>query len=84
MTRAEFAKGSVTFLAVIVAGVLSTSSLNQRFAAAEANKTPTPSADPEASAPGKSSTACVGEDGGWKNWPWSNVPALSPKCEQAH
>ena len=22
-----------------------------------------------------------GEDGSWKNWPWPNVPALSPKCK---
>ena len=24
--------------------------------------------------------ACVGGDGSWKNWPWPNAPALSPKC----
>ncbi len=26
-------------------------------------------------------SACVSNDGSWKNWIWANVPALSPKCE---
>lgn len=69
MTRTEFAQGSLTFVAVIVAGFLSTAQLDQHFVVAEVGKAPTPS-----------SAACVGKDGSWKNWPWSNVPALSPKC----
>jgi hypothetical protein len=71
MTRAELAKGSATFLMVIVAGFLSTTYVDRHFAAAKANQD-------MAQAP--SSSACVGEDGAWKNWPWPNVPTLSPKC----
>jgi hypothetical protein len=25
-------------------------------------------------------SACVRANGSWKNWSWSNVPMLSPKC----
>ena len=82
MTRAEFAKGSVTFLVVIVAGFLSMTHLDRRFAAAEVDKKATSRDRPEASAPTTSSAACVGKDGSWKNWPWSNVPILSPKCSE--
>ena len=69
MTLAEFAKGSTTFLVVIAAGFLSTAYVDRQYAKREPLE-----------APSASTTACVGEDGGWKNWPWSNVPALSPKC----
>jgi hypothetical protein len=70
MKRSEFAKGSAAFLLVIVAGFLSTTCVDRRSAVVESNK--------KVSAPG--SSACVDEDGAWKNWPWLNVPALSPKC----
>ena len=70
MTRAEFAKGSTTFLVVITAGFLSTTYVDRQYAAKHA----------PLEAPSASTTACIGEDDGWKNWPWSNVPALSPKC----
>jgi hypothetical protein len=72
MTLAEFAKGSATFLAVIAAGFLSTSYVDRRFAAGTEH----------AATESASTAACVDEDGGWKNWPWPNVPALSPKCDQ--
>jgi hypothetical protein len=75
MTRAEFAKGSATFLVVIVAGLLSEAYLDKHFAA-------TSSDGADASAPSTSPAACVGKDGSWKNWPWSNVPILSPKCRE--
>jgi len=67
MTLTEFAKGATTFLVVIAAGFLSTTYVDRQFAA-------------HIEAPSASTAACVGEDGGWKNWPWPNVPALSPKC----
>ena len=70
MTLTEFAKGSTTFLVVITAGFLSTTYVDRQFAAERA----------PIEAPSASTAACVGEDGGWKNWPWPNVPALSPKC----
>jgi hypothetical protein len=79
MRLSDLAKGSSVFLAVIVAGILSTRYVDQRFAAPV--KTASAPA-PEGSTPanGPASSACVDEDGGWKNWPWANVPALSPKC----
>jgi hypothetical protein len=79
MTRAEFAKGSATFLVVIVAGFLSEDYLD-RHLASETDKKASSSDGAEASS--TSSAACVGKDGSWKNWPWSNVPILSPKCRE--
>ena len=77
MTRAEFAKGSATFLVVIVAGFLSENYLDRHLASEVDKKTAS-----SASAETTSSAACVGKDGSWKNWPWSNVPILSPKCRE--
>jgi hypothetical protein len=68
MMRSAFAMGSVTFLAVIVVGFLSAVWVDRHYAAAG-------SATPSAS-------ACVGDDGSWKNWIWANVPMLSPKCPE--
>jgi hypothetical protein len=79
MTRAEFAKGSATFLAVIVAGLLSEAYLDRYLPAAETDKKAT-SDGAEAPAPTTSPAACVDKDGSWKNWPWSNAPILSPRC----
>ncbi|RTE88221.1 MULTISPECIES: hypothetical protein [Bradyrhizobium] len=66
MNLRDLAKGSSVFLGVIVAGYLSTSYVDRRFASLDTS--------------GPAPPACVGEDGSWKNWPWPNVPALSPKC----
>jgi hypothetical protein len=82
MTRAEFAKGSVIFSVVIVAGLLSESYLDRHLAAPETDKKATSRDGTDASAPTTSSAACVAKDGSWKNWPWSNVPILSPKCRE--
>jgi hypothetical protein len=60
--------GSATFIAVIATALLSTAYVDRHFAV------------PEAPAPSVSSAACVDENGSWKNWPWPNVPMLSPKC----
>ena len=73
MKLRDLAKGSSVFLAVIVAGVLSTTYVDQRFALREVKHAAAPSNGPATS-------ACVEEDGSWKNWTWPNVPALSPKC----
>ena len=67
MTRSELAMGLSIFLVVAVAGFVSTTYVDRNFAAAEAREN---AAHP----------ACLGQDGSWKNWPWPNVPALSPKC----
>jgi hypothetical protein len=72
MTRSELAMGLSIVLAVAVAGFVSTTYVDRHFAAEQASagaRTATPDA-----------SACIGEDGSWKNWPWPNVPALSPKC----
>ena len=82
MTRAEFAKGSATFLAVIVAGLLSEGYLDRHLAAAETDKKAASNDSAKASPSTTPSAACVGKDGSWKNWPWSNVPILSPKCRE--
>jgi hypothetical protein len=66
MTRTQLATGSAVFLAVAVAGFVSTAWVDRHFAHQGA-QTPT--------------AACVGEDGSWKNWVWVNVPMLSPNCE---
>lgn len=70
----DLAKGSSIFLGVIVAGYVSTTYVDHRFA------TQLKTTSPVAPASGPAPSACVGEDGSWKNWPWPNVPTLSPKC----
>ena len=72
MKLAEFAKGSATFLVVIAAGCLSTIYVDRHFTAGDATTRARPTTS--------SAAACVGEDGAWKNWPFPNVPVLSPKC----
>ncbi|MBR0989579.1 hypothetical protein JQ580_02480 [Bradyrhizobium japonicum] len=73
MKLRDLAKGSSIFLSVAVAGYLSTTYIDQRFASLETTRAP-------AHANGTAPSACVDEDGSWKNWWWPNVPALSPKC----
>jgi hypothetical protein len=68
MTRRELAMGSVTFLLVIAAGFFSARWVDRHYVASTAEVPP-------------GASACVAEDGSWKNWVWGNVPALSPKCE---
>jgi hypothetical protein len=82
MTMAEFAKGTTTFVVVIVAGLLSETYLDRHFAATDTHQQASPTDGAEALSPSASSAACVGNDGSWKNWPWSNVPILSPKCRE--
>jgi hypothetical protein len=66
MNPTRLAWGSATFIAVIVAGFLSAVWADRHFATDAAEST--------------SASACVGDDGSWKNWIWANVPMLSPKC----
>lgn len=77
MTRSELAKGSATFLVVIVAGFLSESYLDRHLVTETTKAASSESTEP-------SPAACVEKDGSWKNWPWSNVPILSPKCREEH
>lgn len=88
----DLAKGSSVFLAVIVAGYVSTIYVDQRLApppkmasgtASEATSSPAPADAPaptDSPAPANGGSACIGEGGSWKNWPWPNVPMGSPKC----
>jgi hypothetical protein len=82
MTLAEFAKGTTTFVLVIVAGLLSETYLDRHLPARETHQQALPSDGAEAKAPSTASTACVENDGTWKNWSWSNVPILAPKCPE--
>lgn len=74
MKLSDLAKGSTVLLGVIVAGYVSTTYVDRRFAA------PLQTASAPASTSSPAPSACVDADGSWKNWPWPNVPALSPKC----
>ncbi|GGI20333.1 hypothetical protein [Bradyrhizobium guangdongense] len=79
----DLAKGSSVFLGVIVAGYVSTVYVDQRLApppkaASESKDPPTPT---NSQPPADGGSACIGEGGSWKNWPWPNVPMGSPKCK---
>jgi hypothetical protein len=82
MRLSDLAKGSSVFLGVIVAGYVSTVYVDQRLAsppkaASETTNSPAPAGSPS---PASGGSACIGEGGSWKNWPWPNVPMGSPKC----
>lgn len=89
MRQSDLAKGSSVFLGVIVAGYVSTVYVDQHLAPAPniANETtgsPAPTSTPaptDSPAPANGESACIGEGGSWKNWPWPNVPMGSPKCK---
>lgn len=88
MRLSDLAKGSSVFLGVIVAGYVSTIYVDQRLApppkaASETTNSPAPTSTPastDSPAPANGGSACIGEGGSWKNWPWPNVPMGSPKC----
>ena len=88
MRLSDLAKGSTVLLGVIFAGYLSTTYVDQRFAppaktASETTSSPAPTSTPaptDSPAPANGGSACIGEGGSWKNWPWPNVPMGSPKC----
>jgi hypothetical protein len=85
MTRSGLARGSAIFATMVVAGFFLGTYLDQRFtydAADYADYHLTSGDRQEAAAPDKSRSACVGEDGSWKNWSSPNVPTLSPRCKR--
>ncbi|CCE01722.1 hypothetical protein BRAS3809_530010 [Bradyrhizobium sp. STM 3809] len=75
MRWSDWARGSAVVLGVSLAGYLSTTYVDYRFASHEGALHETASPPPAVS-------ACVGDDGRWHNWPWANVPMLSPACRQ--
>ena len=88
MRLSDLAKGSSVFLGVIVAGYVSTIYVDERIAPppktpSETTSSPAPTSTPaptDSPAPANGGSACIGEGGSWKNWPWPNVPMGSPKC----
>ena len=85
MTRSGLARGSAIFATMVVAGFFLGTYLDQRFtydAAEYADFHLASAGDPDAAAPEKSRSACVGEDGSWKNRSQPNVPTLSPRCKR--
>jgi hypothetical protein len=79
VTRPALARGSATFIAVIAAGLLSVHYVDRYFATVAIDDNLVSPDRPEVPAP-SAQGACVDADGSWKNWPWPNVPMLSPKC----
>jgi hypothetical protein len=68
MTRTEVVKGSMTFIAVIALGSISTAYVN--FCVHTCAWW----------SPSGLHSPCVKADGSWKHWSSGNVPTLSPKC----
>jgi hypothetical protein len=84
VNRLQVAAGIATIVVAIVAGTISFDYVNRRYPATPADHPTTKSAAEQTdSAPVKPSGPCVAADGSWKNWPWPNVPMLSPKCDSA-
>ena len=79
--RSEFTKRAATFLTMVVAGYFLGTYLDQRFTSDDAYYQAS-SGHAEAPVLTPSAAACVGNDGSWKNWPWPNVPTLSPPCAE--
>ncbi|RXT35159.1 hypothetical protein [Bradyrhizobium betae] len=81
MKLSDLTKGSTVLLGVIVAGYVSTTYVDHRFAAPlKPANAPAPTSSPTPTN-GPAPSACVDADGRWMNWPWPNVPTLSPKCK---
>jgi hypothetical protein len=77
MTRPEFLKGITIFAIVIGAAWLSMPYADRYVEAVAPVKAAIPETPQTADAP---PATCVQSDGSYKNWPWPNVPTLSPPC----
>jgi hypothetical protein len=81
MTQPDFLKGVAVFAIVTGAAWLSMPYADRYVAAVSPVKAGIPDVKP-----GTPDTAvvppatCVQSDGSYKNWPWPNVPTLSPPC----
>ena len=76
MARPEFFKGFAVFAIVIAAAWLSMPYADRYVASV----TPVKAAVPDQAGPPEGATTCVERDGSYRNWPWPNVPTLSPPC----
>jgi hypothetical protein len=77
MTRPEFLKGFAVFAITTGAALLSMPYVDRYVEAVAPVKTAIPETPQTADAP---PVTCVQSDGSYKNWPWPNVPTLSPPC----
>jgi hypothetical protein len=77
MTQPEFLKGFAVFAIIIGAAWLSMPYVDRYVAAVSPVKAAIPEPPQTADAP---PVTCVQSDGSYKNWPWPNVPTLSPRC----
>jgi hypothetical protein len=77
MTRPEFLKGFAIFAIIIGAAWLSMPYVDRYVLAVSPVKAAIPETPQTADAP---PVTCVQSDGSYKNWPWPNVPTLSPPC----
>jgi hypothetical protein len=89
MTQLEFLKGSAVVVITIAAASLSMPYVDRYVEASSAaivshpNTRPAPTDTPQATPSATASegpSPCVQGDGSWKNWPWPNLPTLSPRC----
>jgi hypothetical protein len=76
MTRPEFLKGFAVFAVIIGAALLSMPYVDRYVEAVAPGKAVIPDVQPNEAPP----ATCVQADGSYKNWPWPNVPTLSPPC----
>jgi hypothetical protein len=77
----ELAFGLGTCVLIVGLAVGSNALLDRYLADAAKQLTAQGSADKQATVPG--GTPCVDAKGSWNNWPWPNVPTLSPPCPVA-
>jgi hypothetical protein len=81
MTQPEFLKGFAVFAIVIGAALLSMPYVDRYVAAVSPVKAAIPDGQRKTPETAEAPPAtCVQSDGSYKNWPWPNVPTLSPRC----
>ena len=83
MTQPELIKGLAIFAIIMAAAWLSMPYADRYVTSVAPVKVAIPNdpsktpAEPAEAPP----ATCVQADGSYRNWPWPNVPTLSPKCE---
>jgi hypothetical protein len=80
MTKPEVLKGSTIFAIIMAAAWLSMPYADRYVDAVAPVKAAIPGAPPNTPVEAPPGAACIQADGSYKNWPWPNVPTLSPKC----
>jgi hypothetical protein len=81
MTRPEFLKGFAILATITGAAWLSMPYVDRYVEAVAPVKAAIPDSQPKTTEAAETPpVTCVQSDGSYKNWPWPNVPMLSPKC----